>query len=273
MCGAVYSTSLLGDGVRERQPAVASRRRSGCSPTCPPASTASPTAGRVTEGWWADLVVFDPERVGPGPMRTRDDLPGGASRLYADATGIEHVLVNGTEVVTADRLTGALPGRVLRSGDRHPDRPSLRTAEPVGAGRHNRQCRKFGGRVDLGRSPFDVQSEAGNVPASRPRSHHAALPHMIRIDEQNAPAEGPSPELMERMGALFEEITKAGVMLDTAGLTPTSEGTRVTWSGGKLSAHRRALHRDQGSGRRLRHPPGQGQGRGPGVDQAVPPVP
>jgi hypothetical protein len=58
---------------------------------------------------------------------------------------------------------------------------------------------------------------------------------MIRIDEQNAPAEGPSPELGERMGALFEEITKAGVMLDTAGLTPTSQGTRVTWSGGKLS--------------------------------------
>ncbi|MFE1935767.1 YciI family protein [Streptomyces sp. NPDC059474] len=58
---------------------------------------------------------------------------------------------------------------------------------------------------------------------------------MIRVDEQNAPAEGPSPELMERMGALIEEMTKAGVMLDTAGLTPTSEGTRVTWSGGKVS--------------------------------------
>ena len=57
---------------------------------------------------------------------------------------------------------------------------------------------------------------------------------MIRIDEQNAPAEGPSPELSERMSALFEEVTKAGVMLETAGLTPTSEGTRVTWSGGKL---------------------------------------
>ncbi|AEM80390.1 YciI family protein [Streptomyces violaceusniger] len=58
---------------------------------------------------------------------------------------------------------------------------------------------------------------------------------MIRVDEQNAPAEGPSPELMERMGALIEEMTKAGVMLDTAGLAPTSEGTRVTWSGGKMS--------------------------------------
>ncbi|CDR07983.1 YciI family protein [Streptomyces iranensis] len=58
---------------------------------------------------------------------------------------------------------------------------------------------------------------------------------MIRVDEQNAPAEGPSPELMERMGELIEEMTKAGVMLDTAGLTPTSDGTRVTWAGGKIS--------------------------------------
>ncbi|MEV0261419.1 YciI family protein [Streptomyces sp. NPDC050617] len=58
---------------------------------------------------------------------------------------------------------------------------------------------------------------------------------MIRIDERNSPADGPSPELLERMGALLEEITKAGVMLDTAGLKPTAEGTRVTWSGGKMS--------------------------------------
>jgi hypothetical protein len=58
---------------------------------------------------------------------------------------------------------------------------------------------------------------------------------MIRIDEQDAPNVGASPEFSERMGALFEEITKAGVMLDTAGLTPTAQGTRITWSGGELS--------------------------------------
>ncbi|MER6915565.1 YciI family protein [Streptomyces sp. NPDC000594] len=58
---------------------------------------------------------------------------------------------------------------------------------------------------------------------------------MVRIDEQNVPAEGISEGLMERMGALIEEMTKAGVLLETAGLTPTAEGTRVTWSGGRLS--------------------------------------
>ncbi|QPP09782.1 transcriptional regulator [Streptomyces bathyalis] len=58
---------------------------------------------------------------------------------------------------------------------------------------------------------------------------------MIRIDEQNAPTDDPGPEFQERMNALLEEITKAGVMLDTAGLTPTSESTRLTWSGGRVS--------------------------------------
>jgi hypothetical protein len=58
---------------------------------------------------------------------------------------------------------------------------------------------------------------------------------MIQIDERNRPPQGISPEMGERMGALLQEITKAGVMLDTAGLAPTSEGTRLTWSGGKVS--------------------------------------
>ncbi|GLU48175.1 YciI family protein [Nocardiopsis ansamitocini] len=59
---------------------------------------------------------------------------------------------------------------------------------------------------------------------------------MIRLDEQNPPAEEDGPEFAERMGALYEEITKAGVMLDTGGLAPTAESTRVTWSGGTLSS-------------------------------------
>ena len=58
---------------------------------------------------------------------------------------------------------------------------------------------------------------------------------LVQIDEKTVPAEGPSPELMQRMGELIEEITKAGVMLDTAGLTPTAQGARVHWEGGKIS--------------------------------------
>ncbi|MEV5278677.1 YciI family protein [Streptomyces sp. NPDC006692] len=58
---------------------------------------------------------------------------------------------------------------------------------------------------------------------------------MVRIDENNAPAGGPSPELMERMGDLIGEMTKAGVLLDTAGLRPSAEGTRVRWNADGLA--------------------------------------
>ncbi|HEY6319705.1 MAG TPA: amidohydrolase family protein [Acidimicrobiia bacterium] len=72
--------------------------------------------GRVVEGWHADLVVLDPERVAPSPVVWRNDLPAGAGRLYAGAEGIEHVLVNGVEIARGGELTGARPGTLLRSG-------------------------------------------------------------------------------------------------------------------------------------------------------------
>ena len=115
MCGAIYSTSLLGDGVRAR--GLLSWEEAVHQLTEVPARLYGlRDRGRLAEGCWADVVVFDPGRVGHGPERTRDDLPGGASRLYAEATGIEHVLVNGTELVHQGAFTGARPGRVLRSG-------------------------------------------------------------------------------------------------------------------------------------------------------------
>jgi N-acyl-D-aspartate/D-glutamate deacylase len=72
--------------------------------------------GRLAEGWRADVVVFDERRVGPGPVHTRYDLPAGAGRLYAEADGVEHVLVNGTEIVDGGKVTEDRPGSLLRSG-------------------------------------------------------------------------------------------------------------------------------------------------------------
>jgi len=115
MCGAVYSTSLLGDGVR-RHGLLTWEEAVRQLTDVPARLYGLRRRGRLAEGWWADAVVFDPETVGPGPERTRDDLPGGASRLYAEATGVEHVVVNGTEVVRHGTFSGELPGQVLRSG-------------------------------------------------------------------------------------------------------------------------------------------------------------
>ncbi|MEU6286496.1 YciI family protein [Streptomyces sp. NPDC005047] len=58
---------------------------------------------------------------------------------------------------------------------------------------------------------------------------------LIRIEENDTFSGGPSPELVQRMEKLMEEMTKAGVLLDTAGLTPTADGTRVHYEGGQLS--------------------------------------
>jgi N-acyl-D-aspartate/D-glutamate deacylase len=72
--------------------------------------------GRVSVGARADLVLFDLRRVGATEPVMRPDLPGGASRLWSQGIGIEHVLVNGITVVHKDRLTGSRGGQILRSG-------------------------------------------------------------------------------------------------------------------------------------------------------------
>src|SRR6201993_2700930 len=43
----------------------------------------------------------------------------------------------------------------------------------------------------------------------------------------------PSEDLLSAMGKYNEELMKAGVLLDLAGLQPTSKGARVKFSGGK----------------------------------------
>ena len=145
MCGAVYSTSLLGDAVRRRRLLSPWRRRSACSPRCRPGSTAWSTGAGWPRASGPTWCVFDPATRRPRALHTRRDLPGGAARLYAGATGIEHVLVNGVEVVSHGELTGALPGTALALRYRHPDRHGARgrlsptgrprVAPPDGTGR------------------------------------------------------------------------------------------------------------------------------------------
>jgi len=115
MCGAPYTTSFLADTLRGR--ALVSLER------CVQLMTQAPAQlfglrdrGELREGNHADVVIFDPGTVATGDVRLLDDLPGGSARLYADAIGVQRVMVNGTTIVVDGEATGALPGKVLRSG-------------------------------------------------------------------------------------------------------------------------------------------------------------
>ena len=58
---------------------------------------------------------------------------------------------------------------------------------------------------------------------------------MVKADKNYEAGLPPSPELMAAIGKLTEESIKAGVVLDTGGLMPSSRGARVRASGGKLT--------------------------------------
>ena len=115
MCHANYTTVLLGESVRDR--GILPLEEAVHQLTDVPARLYGlRQRGRIADGWHADLVVFDPERVGSTPARPRQDLPGGGERMYAEGVGVAHVYVNGSEVVRDDEFTGALGGTLLRSG-------------------------------------------------------------------------------------------------------------------------------------------------------------
>lgn len=70
--------------------------------------------GVLHPGYAADLVVFDPETVGPGTPYTDNGLPGGAPQLREHAAGIHSVIVGGSEILRDNQPTGARPGSVVR---------------------------------------------------------------------------------------------------------------------------------------------------------------
>lgn len=55
---------------------------------------------------------------------------------------------------------------------------------------------------------------------------------MIRINENSGLR--PGEQLMADMGELIEEMTRTGVLIETAGLKPTAEGVRVRLAHGRL---------------------------------------
>ncbi len=118
LCDACFATDLLGNWVRER--GVMPLERAVHKLTGEPAAVYGLVdRGTIEVGKAADLCVFDPATVAPGPLRRLRDFPANGERLTADApVGVTHILVNGVPI----RVDGAVeaggldarPGRVLR---------------------------------------------------------------------------------------------------------------------------------------------------------------
>ncbi|MFB6845989.1 amidohydrolase family protein [Streptomyces sp. NPDC056373] len=115
MCGAPYTTRFLGDCLRGRK-LVGPEQAVKMLTDDPARLFGLRERGRIREGWHADLVLLDPERIDAGPATLVHDLPGDSPRLDSRALGVRAVWVNGVEAIRDDVVTGAVPGRVLRSG-------------------------------------------------------------------------------------------------------------------------------------------------------------
>ncbi len=119
LCDACFSTYLLSRWVREKQ-AITLPEAIRMLTSRPAEVFGITDRGRLAPGLAADVVVFDPAIVGASKLRRVHDLPAGADRLVADASGIEAVIVNGTVIRRGGRdavaADGALPGALLRNG-------------------------------------------------------------------------------------------------------------------------------------------------------------
>ena len=115
MCGAPYPTRWLADCLRGRK-LVTVEHAVRMMTSAPATLFGLRDRGVVTEGAFADLVVFDPEAIGSEDARLVTDLPGDSSRLTAGSHGVKRVIVNGTVIVEDGAANGRVPGTVLRSG-------------------------------------------------------------------------------------------------------------------------------------------------------------
>jgi N-acyl-D-aspartate/D-glutamate deacylase len=123
LCDAGFGLHFLANWVRERGDfdLVEGVRRL----TSHPADLYGiPDRGRIKVGAHADLLLFDPARVGVTAAERVTDLPAGGRRTIRRSTGVHGVFVNGVEVYdgNAYKTLESGPGHVLDRFDSLPTR-------------------------------------------------------------------------------------------------------------------------------------------------------
>jgi N-acyl-D-aspartate/D-glutamate deacylase len=108
-----YGTTLLGLWVRERQ--VMSLEQAIHKLTFQVASVYGiGDRGLLRPGYAADITIFDAATVNAGEPEWATDFPANTRRLIQPSEGLYYTIVIGMVVYEDGRLSGELPGHVLR---------------------------------------------------------------------------------------------------------------------------------------------------------------
>jgi N-acyl-D-aspartate/D-glutamate deacylase len=114
-----YSTTLLGVWARDR--GALTFEQAVHKLTFQVASIYGLTdRGLLRPGYAADLAIWNPDTVRSLEPEWADDFPAGTRRLIQRAEGMEYTVVNGRVICENGRLTGDLPGQILRGAAYRP---------------------------------------------------------------------------------------------------------------------------------------------------------
>jgi N-acyl-D-amino-acid deacylase len=72
--------------------------------------------GLIRRGYAADLTLFDPNTIKPCDPEWAQDYPANTKRMVQGSEGLHYTIVNGQVIYEDGRLSGDLPGQVLRGG-------------------------------------------------------------------------------------------------------------------------------------------------------------
>ena len=109
LCDAGYGLDLLGKWVRDYK--IMNLEEAVYKLTAKQADICRiPKRGRLLTGFFADMMLFDPEKIGTTKTSRVNDLPDGSSRLKVDPLGIKEIWINGKS-----HKDSSNNGRVIKS--------------------------------------------------------------------------------------------------------------------------------------------------------------
>jgi N-acyl-D-aspartate/D-glutamate deacylase len=109
--GADYSTRLLAEWVPEAMTLEQAIWRLAGMPATVHGLR---DRGFIRHGAWADIVIFDLDRLAASDAYLARDFPAETERYVVDAEGYRYLIVAGEIVVQDGKATDARPGHVIR---------------------------------------------------------------------------------------------------------------------------------------------------------------